>query len=190
MSHVYAYVPRAQLASILCMGYLSARAQSQLVPGSDAELVRKYASQALEALRDEDASFGADAPTPLSLVLAYLDWREVHTLRGSCAIYFLFAPIPAHLHDAVSRQRHGFLDDRVLVRFALPPECEVYTVGSGGTAQELMRMRASDWTDVWEASLRAHEHDAGVLWLSGIPHGYIVPPTGLIAPADIAVVAA
>lgn len=198
----YAYVPRNQLESIQRLGYLSARLQVVFVPNSKDEIIRKYEHQANQALMDSSfvswsrkhtQKLHPEVYSPvLANIMRYLDWREEITERGASAVYFLFAPIPLELHSAISKQRHGFLEDRALISFPLPPECTVFVVNNNNNIPlqpaELSKLSEAEWLTMWKSSLSKHENDPNVLWLSDIPHGFIIPQGGHIEALTISVI--
>lgn len=160
------------------LGYLSARAQTELIPSTRGELIRKYITQYRRVESDPElVQFiqHRHHTELLDRILDYLDWREEETEQGSRAIYFMTAPVPLSVHEAVRKQRTGFLDDRVLLRFALPPNSRVRFVGENS-----LHKPTSWWEAVWRASLKKHASNRDVLWLEDIPHAFIISPEGLI----------
>jgi len=199
----YAYVPRDQIESVLSLGYLSVRAQVELVPQNKDAIRRRYATQYAAAKRahpDDMATFESksaqSSPPPIDAILKYLDWRDESSngKDGAKAIYFMFAPVPDNQRLRVLQQRVGFLDDRILIRFPVPTDARIQVVVSGAaadagvelTAAHLSTRDSSYWSRMWEKSLAANNADT--LWLHGIPHGYFVPAAGRIDPRDIELV--
>ena len=104
-------------------------------------------------------------------VLAYLDWRtEEQVAEGSRAIYFLWHPVP----DVARAKMGNFLRNRVLLSF--PLRGAWYPVPEGAPPPEEV-----DWASVWR------DKSSTGLWLEGVPHGFFVPPGGLVAWRDITV---
>jgi hypothetical protein len=198
---VYAYVPQDQLKSVLELGYLSARAQSELLPAKHSELIAKYRSQ-YEAISN-DTEFqdwcrannlsATHEKVTIDDILNYLDWRDEATERGSRAIYFLFAPVPTDdpaIVAEIDRQRAGLLADRVLISFEIPAHSEVQIVAPPKphlSAQKLASQPTSFWRAVWRRSLKRHANNTDVLWFEDVPHGYIVTGSGIVAPSSITV---
>jgi hypothetical protein len=183
------------------LGYLSARAQADLLPDKHAELIAKYRDQ-YHAVRNNpefqdwcraNNRSATHKQVTIDDILNYLDWRDEATERGSRAIYFLFAPIPTDdpvIVAEIDRQRSGLLADRVLISFEIPACAEVQIVAPvtpARSAQELASQPGSFWRAVWHKSLKKHANNRNVLWFEDVPHGYIVMESGRIPASGITV---
>jgi len=182
----YVYVPKSDVDTIMQYGYLSAREQVNLLPHAAEQLIQKYKHQ-YEAHKHQVWANQVPPDDMISCILAYLDWREEHTSRGSNAIYFMYAPIPEVCAPFIREQRRGFLTDRVLLRFPLHMAQPIYTVGTQETPLQLFNKTNADWEHIWNTSLNKHQNNKHVLWLQDIPHAYIVPARGCIPANELIV---
>jgi hypothetical protein len=195
----YVYVERSRLASVLSHGYLSARAQHELlgVPPPAAKYARQMA--AARAAYPELSALLAPLRGRAEQTLAYLDWRDERTLKGSRAVYFLYAPVPADadVRDFVRRCRGDFLKGRVLLELDVRGGragggAEVTPVGQPMSPASAARRSAAWWLALWRALARPARNAASCepqLWFEGVPHGYVVPRSGRIPPSRIRVLA-
>lgn len=164
---VYFYVERCKLESVRTLGYLSVRAQSELLGTVPVE---KYAAQFNAAylehseLRSLLSSFKTDSNAKKTL--AYLDWRDEATNRGSRAIYFLFHPIPddPDVRGFIREFRDDFLRDRVLLEYELRVSFTCI-----GTVDWQHVHQNKWWIDRWLTQPRGPD-----LWFANIPHGYFI----------------
>ena len=196
----YVYVAQSEVASILTHGYLSAAALYRTLGALPDAFLQKYEGQIQEALEtyaneawalQKNRAF-MGAPNPSLRTLAYLDWRmdDVHPtpLRGSHAVYFLYAPIPEDegVRAFIKENRGDFLRGRVLLRLDLGHAGTAYEVSPGAAVPNEGESGEAFWLRAWRLA-QARQKGTEALWFQDIPHAYCVPPDGLIPPHGIKV---
>jgi hypothetical protein len=177
----YAYVPKELIPSIQKHGYLSVRKQVKLIPDLKDTIIRKYKTQFEEALGKYPGLKKIIAPDSsyIDKILKYLDWRDEKTLKGSNAIYFLFAPVPDDptIHEFIKEYRGDFLKNRVLIELTIPNN---YVIVHGKQNIDYSNKTKDWWKKQWYKVMKNKDPDQ--LWFEDIPHAYIVPKSGKIDP--------
>jgi hypothetical protein len=210
----YVYVERSRLDSVLKHGYLSARAQFELL--GKAPPAAKYARQMADATRAYPelhtllAAIECTKPrgTKRSALraektLAYLDWRDERTLRGSRAVYFLYAPVPDDpvVREFVRRLRGDFLRGRALLELDIGDRLHLTPVGPPHSPKVVAQRPSAWWLKLWRTLASAGDEGRGrgkgkgrgdgnatqQLWFDGVPHAYCTPRSGRVPPSRIRV---
>jgi hypothetical protein len=176
---IYFYVPRDEVDSIVNQGYMSVRAQYEILHTMNPA---KYTQQLNDALKQfPELQKRLHSIHKLEdRILEYLDWREEVTEQGSKAIYFLFQPITDDysVRTFIHLYRDDFLEGRTLMRgFIDENVTPVYYVN--GSAENRLAYLNSNWMKKqWQSQLS--NHSTNQLWLENITHGFIIPKTGII----------
>lgn len=180
---VYMYVPNEMLPSIRQHGYLSVCAQKRLLGALPQEIISKYAGQMDEAvLKYPDLAALLKRKSIDDQVLAYLDWRMEEDispdLRGSCAIYVLYYPIPGEpeIVDYVTNIRQFATADRVLL--STWTDAVLYPIPFNTRISEREYASRDYWVARWHEQMSISAEKP--LWLQGIPHACFFPANGVV----------
>ena len=171
MQTVYVYVPNRDLDSILKYGLLSNRAQYELFGKFK---WRKYQQQYEDACKKYDLNFSGSIEEK---IIKYLDWRT-EPLKGSKAIYVLYAPIPddPEIREYIRKYRGDFLKNRTLIKFKAKN-----LVNIGRAIKKEQIDDPGYWKRLWKRQMDVKD----VLWFEGIPHAYFVPSSGYVSPQKL-----
>ena len=177
---VYFYVNKDKLESVLESGYLSIRAMYN--KNLSCNMIEKYKLQFLFAYKNYPSLKKLiDSKSYSSLsekVLDYLDWRDIKFNNGSNAIYFLYYPIPYEkdVLDFIKKYRYNFIKDKVLLEYDL--HSKYAQIGRKPNTND-----RSYWISKWNNMPKKED-----LWFANIPHGYFVPPNGMIHASKLKIV--
>lgn len=172
------YVPHDCLPSVQQHGYLSTRAQREILGTLATEQYALQFTTAAKRSRNLQERLNV-RQAKLKHILGYLE--EVTDEDTASAIYCLYYPVPDDpvILNYIKQQRGDFLRGRVLLRCAVDEqETKLHPMGRQVLTEE--RVDRQYWLGIWLREMLTHDDREESGWFENIPHAYFIPPSGRV----------